>query len=241
MPITVMMSGGIDSEIVARSFLSKKIPFTATIFSYLPNRSRDDIPWAIDFCKANGIKYEVIPFDIIQFFRVEAPDYFKRYKMHEPFAAVDIKRMELVDSYPVFGNGDVYIEYKKETRNFYSVELGSYALPWVWQQEHSHPACWRFFKFTPEIQASFLLDPLTQHWLDNAPKMNWDNNRLWKIFFAKHHWPEMPIREKLTGYERLAGDYLELQEDLKKIYSYKRDKHYIPINQLIKDLNPCEL
>ena len=78
-PIVLLLSGGIDSEIVARSFLSAKIPFTATIFSYLPNRSREDIPWAINFCEANKIQYKVIPFDIINFFKSEAFDIIHRF------------------------------------------------------------------------------------------------------------------------------------------------------------------
>ena len=237
-PLVILMSGGIDSEIVVRSFLEAGVSFKVIFFSFLPNRSRDDIPMGIEFCKSRNISFEIIPFDIVKFLKEEAMSYIHKYKIHEPFAAVDIRKMEMIDGYPIFGNGDVYLEWDKESNSAFSVEQGSYCIPWIWQKENQKQGCWRFFKFTAEVLASSLIDPLTKTWVQLAPKMSWQNNRVWKNLFAKQHWPDLYVREKLTGYERVAGEYLALQRELKPLYSYKKDICYWPYKELIKKLLP---
>ena len=67
----------------------------------------------------------------------------------------------------------------------------------IGKSKQEKPDAGGFLKFTPELQASYLLDPMIQHWIEFAPKMNWENNRIWKSLFAKRLWPEMPLRGKV--------------------------------------------
>ena len=49
------MSGGLDSEVMAESFLRADVPFSASIWKYKNNLNMYDIKHAIKFCKTNKI------------------------------------------------------------------------------------------------------------------------------------------------------------------------------------------
>lgn len=58
-PILLYLSGGLDSELVARFMLDAKIPFTPVCFKWLDESNqvgnKDDIQYAFDFCAEHGL------------------------------------------------------------------------------------------------------------------------------------------------------------------------------------------
>ncbi len=234
-PIRVLLSGGVDSEVVARSFLDSGIPFEARIFRF-KGQGLFDIHYAINFCKARDIKYKIIDFDQDHFLENELEDYVTKYKIHEPFIAFDLKRWQMIDGLPIFGNGDVYLEVINN--EIYSVESGSYAIPWVWQKEHSMDGHYRFFKLSAELQLSFLNEPRLEIWKNLIPQMQFENSRWWKQWIYKDIWSDLLIRNKLTGYELFGEKYMYYQKALKNRFGYEKDKHFIELNFLSSQLRP---
>ena len=63
-PIKLLMSGGIDSECMADSFMKAQIPFTALILEMPDKLNFHDIASAYCYCTDNFIPYEIVPFNI---------------------------------------------------------------------------------------------------------------------------------------------------------------------------------
>lgn len=67
-PINVLMSGGKDSEVVARSFLDVGVPFQATLFRF-GNMNAHDLVYAEHFCKKFNVPYEIKDFDLFAYYK----------------------------------------------------------------------------------------------------------------------------------------------------------------------------
>ena len=67
--ILVHFSGGIDSEIICRSFLENGHPFKAMIFRFENNLNLHDIAYAVKFCKEYNIEYSIVDFSILDFLK----------------------------------------------------------------------------------------------------------------------------------------------------------------------------
>ena len=246
--INLLLSGGIDSEFMARIFLDAKISFKATIFNFIPDKSRHDIPLAIEFCEANSINYQVINFDLLGFFQSqEFQTLTEQYQIHKPFAAVDIKRWQMCDDFPIFGNGDVILksvgDYNcaseiYDNMKVVSVEDGAHALPYVWQTDNNIDGCYRFFKHSPEQYLSVLLDPDIQNWINMTQFYSPSIHRAFKIPFYQRFYPDMKNRKKLTGYEKLAEEYFAVQKELLSKYNYLKDNADIEYNEIVSKLMP---
>jgi hypothetical protein len=62
------LSGGMDSEVMALSFLAAQVNFEAVIIRFNADLNLHDIQHAIDFCEQHKIKYNFFELDIIHFF-----------------------------------------------------------------------------------------------------------------------------------------------------------------------------
>ena len=66
--ILLCMSGGLDSEVMAESFLKAGVPFSASIWKYKKDFNAYDIKSAIRFCEENGIDYDIEECDLELFY-----------------------------------------------------------------------------------------------------------------------------------------------------------------------------
>ena len=234
-PIVVMMSGGVDSEVVCRAFREAGIPIRARLFRY-KKAILEDVRLAREFCESQSIPLEIVDFDEDRFLSDDLPKYAEVYRIHEPFAAFDIHRMETTNGYPVFGAGDLVLE--QADGQITSYELGSFSIPRVYQRRSSRKGCYQFFQYTPELMLSFLREPILRKWIEIAPRVGLANSRYWKMCLYKSIWPDMVFRKKYTGYERFAGPYLKAQEELTRRHGYRGDRLSLPVESLIRALEP---
>lgn len=63
----ITMSGGIDSEVTAQTFLNLGIPFRVLILSLFEGINRGDIIWAVKWCKDNDIEYKIVNLSLDEF------------------------------------------------------------------------------------------------------------------------------------------------------------------------------
>ena len=74
--------------------------------------------------------------------------------------------------------------------------------------EHNGTVNNRFYIHTPEIMLAWLMDKDIAHWIRIeralASKFGNINFHLIKAFVLYRHWPELEVRPKFNGYERLG-------------------------------------
>lgn len=208
LPIGLLVSGGIDSEVMLKSFVFAGIPVTAYILSFDDKWNVHDIAWAIAQCETLGVKYKVVDVDIMWFMRSMAMDYANRYNCAslEPLSTMWL--VSRIDDFPVLANGDAVIR-KEGYQDWKVVErecIFAHYIQMVHERIQGVPA---FFQYTPELMLNYAIQPAIRRMVDKtiSPSMEFPNGMgLYGIQYAKYGvYKEFDIapRPKYTGYEKL--------------------------------------
>lgn len=235
--IKIFLSGGLDSEITARAFIDAGVSFEPVFMSY-KRQLWDETYHANRFCQEMGLRLATIELDEDKFFDEDLERIAEQYFVNEPFAAFDIKRLELVDGYCVFGTGDLVLEWSQELGNIGSLEIGAMALPQIYLEKAQRKSCYQFFQYTPELMLSYLNEPVIQEWVRLAPEIGFQDVRYFKYHMYKKHWSNVFIRNKYYGYERFADQYFKAQQKLKNRFGYQGDRIHITYESLLNQLDP---
>lgn len=118
----LFLSGGIDSEAMAESFLLAKIQFTVVIGRYNNNQDSNssmndhDISHAFEFCEKHNLSYEVIDLDVFSFLESEKYlEYGKKYGCRSPQLAVHLYMLDQVEGDCfVLGGNPIFPVFEKE-------------------------------------------------------------------------------------------------------------------------------
>lgn len=239
MPLYVCVSGGIDGEVVCRSFLQAGISFTPVVFEY-KKHNRQDLSLLKSFIQSKGLQLKIIPFDEELFVKNELPQWCERYTISEPFIAFDMARIERLDGAVVFGCGDLILQ--DSSAGIVSLERGALFQVYEYMQTEKRVGCYQFFQGSAEIMWSFLNDPIMKKWLELQPRMQFKDSRQFKSYLYKKIWPDIELRKKWTGYERFAILYLTAQAELQKKFPIQDDCNIL-LQDLKKQLagNPAEI
>lgn len=234
LPLFVCVSGGIDGEVVARSMMEVGAAFTPVLFQYKKHRP-DDLKNAHHFAKTFGLSLRVIDFDENTFFKGEFLKLAEQHALYEPFVAFDLKRMQMLDGFSVFGAGDIVLE-RRPGLDPVSFESGSLFQPERLFRAQGGKTCYRFFQSTAELMLSFLRDPIIAKWIEIHDELGMANSRQFKSYMYKSHWPDVVLRKKWTGYERFSGLYLEAQAQLHRQRPRYQDRYDLPLTRLLSEL-----
>lgn len=107
LPITVLYSGGIDSEIVMESFRTTKIEIRAAFCKYENNYNGHDFEYAQEYCNGHGIPLDIVDLNLMKFWDQEVYDYASLAGCLSPQLNVIMWLMEQLDGYLVAATGDV--------------------------------------------------------------------------------------------------------------------------------------
>lgn len=258
-PIMICFSGGLSSEIVAKSFLEAAVPFEVVImklkFDDEDNINYYDTKYAVDFCRDHDINVNYITVDLIDFFRNKLPDLVKRYKTDNWEALL---HMQMIKQFPkyhlVMGGGDMNLRrHRNYGRNkleglFIEEELVSIAAIEAAREVGATGVSSRFFFHTPELMLAWLLDDDVSHWIkyEAAVFNKFVNMNHWAIkpYALYRHWPDCVIRSKVTGNERAmakmgqSSEHRDIKLFLENLNIYKRAEVIIDYKDLMYWLNP---
>jgi hypothetical protein len=258
-PILLFLSGGIDSEVVARSFLEAGVPFEVATANIIHNGkivNEHDTRYAISFIEKFNLRAHTININFI--------DLANRYKQiretnnsAEPYYKVSMGYFNHIMIYEQFykdyfcvnGDGKIVINPYRSYNQIEPIQYGLYAgksfscsalAPYELSTRTSTNFV-RFFCYTPELLLALVLDQDIQHWIKYEKALmgshGWMNIHTIKSFVLYKIWPEMEVRPKLVGFENIP-EYSELYfNDF-----YNDDNSYvkIPISTLIDMLLPKE-
>lgn len=238
-PIIVGLSGGSDSQMTCLALREAGVPFKALIGKWRWHSSSEvtnshDIETAYAFCKKFNIEYLDFDVNIDEFFRTTAVNRAKMYGMNNARTIVQTATMDVVGSNYcyIMAGGDImmYPWPEAKARKHDLPMLTDRITEAVWTQkpvpvlqhmlEQGYEGTSKFFLYTPELIASYLLDPVTEKFiaLQNSILVSfcevtqmenwwkcWQN--LFKPMMTHTHWPEMIPAPKYTGFEGLNRTY----------------------------------
>ena len=235
----VFFSGGVDSELVLRSYLDVGAKPIVNIFRFEDHINEYDVSYAIVVCEQLGVDYNVIDFNLKRFFENDAEEISEIAQIDRPRGLPQLKFLDYAEGFAVLGIGD-----PRWTRRIQD------DTPWILlDQEHDTgwdkyilhrkmPAIAQWFKWTPELVLAYTeLD-----WFKNLViKNKWPGREgvtSTKLIGYREAYPDMLDRTKKTGMEPIDNLINEFEGFLEKKYGGLPFRQVVPrsLEQLRREL-----
>lgn len=221
--IYVLLSGGLDSEIVARSFIEADIDITCIIGRFNGFMNEHDIRYAINFCIEYEVKYEFLDINIIDFWKYKLYKYASSTGCISPQLPIVMYIADQVDGHAVLGSGECYLvqNHLHVFELWEKEKIASWYRHFLINNKEGTPG---FFQYTPELMLSFINDKIITEIKDKCEGVStyYEKTKLYK-----EYWPELKDRKIYTGFEK----YEELDYNLYRPYLEAKFGHY---NQVAK-------
>lgn len=204
--LVLALSGGVDSEVMARVFVEANIPFRAVTWRYNQYANLHDIKYAQTFCRNMMIDLEIVDIDLNQFHLKDIIRYQTLgYEFTHPAHAIKLKMIAWADEQAatlVAGEGDqileeynqiVHLAYTRDQPAFYDYienHCVQKHFPLFFQQNI------HMMRAYQEIDIIKLLLTSPKRYYQNKQR-NMD-----KTFVYHSEWPEMLRRPKYHGWEK---------------------------------------
>lgn len=249
--IWLCFSGGIDSEILLRSFIDAKIPFAVASVRLSQNANAHDLEWAERAVKALNIKtWKIFDLDVNRFFHSgQALDYAVSTQCTSPELLSTMWLMDQVDGYPVLGSGECLLVRQYQPGYVPGVSSYDSSCPWylieketvsswykygIWRKRSCAPG---FFQFTPQQIQAFMVDPIVQRLVANQIVGKRDSASVKHDIYANYY-PELERRTKYTGYEQLSDLRIDFQAFLERRFPGTHQYHYTPVKDFLIGKEP---
>lgn len=239
-PLYVLMSGGIDSEQVARVFLELKIDFTALTMTHKNKTNLHDIKDAIDFCTNHNIKQTFVELDTEYFFSQQIEKYINQgYRSTNVYHYLQLFLIDKLEELGGFGIGGAGEQVYYTVDNEVHLKINPhYTLGMDYCKNNNYQHNLWFNLSTPEIYASYLNIDLVKL-LTKEPEyfVNHHYASFEKIIIYHSHWPKMKKRFKYSGFEYLQETMRDIKEkELTERFPDLID-YYFPIENVKRELN----
>jgi hypothetical protein len=239
----ILLSGGLDSEVVLRSFLESGKQFKAISNKFLNDLNSHEI----DYIEKLKIKFDFDhvynEIDIVDFLQSQrAKDLISISKCTKPEM---LPTMELIynvakkmNGVPVLGNGDFYVskDINESTIQWNYIEY-EYILAWMrFCISENITAATNFFQFTPEIVLSVGKDALMKHLFSKSPEGK-VSSRSTKYLVYKKNWIDAELRPKYHGSEKVMELCNSLRNGICKNYDTYTELWKMPVDQFLSTLD----
>jgi hypothetical protein len=197
--LSLLFSGGVDSEIILRVYKDLKIPLNVFIFKYENNFNYRDVACAIRICESLNCKFTIIDFNLKKFFENDAYDIWTKCYTDTSGRLPQMAFSNYVDGVSIMGSGEP--EWRKQTDNTWKFELDESDKIWsVYNKTIGKNVICDWYEYSPEIIVSHLKLPYVQKLLNNEipGKLSSVSS---KGLIHKNIWPDLEIRQKLVGFE----------------------------------------
>jgi hypothetical protein len=240
--LTLLFSGGADSEIVLRSYLAIGYPIDVIIYRYENDFNLYDVSYAVTICNMLGVDYKIIDFNLAKFYENDAERYSELSEIDRPAALPYLKFLEITDGIPVLGQGDPW---------WYRTQHIDYSIKGTWVYGDME-----IFTGTSKFLLS-INKPGIPTWFKWRPGLVWAYTNLeWfkiltndgikgkagvsstKLQGYKEIFPDMINRVKVTGFEKIGSLVAEFEEFLSKKNKglRYRQEHLRTYDELRKDI-----
>lgn len=219
---SLLFSGGMDSELVLRSYLELNHSFDVNIFRYENNYNIYDVSHAVVVCEALGVPYKIIDFNLEKYYESDAEEISELAQIDRPRALPQLKFIDYVDHIPIIGASDCrwYREHDNyNTRSPWCVQCFEHDIGYSkYIREINRPAVAEWFKWTPGVVLSY-----TQlNWFKKLVTDQFHGKlgtTSTKYYGYKEVYPELLNRVKKTGFEYVDHLVFEFESHLEKKYN----------------------
>lgn len=217
--LVVLFSGGVDSEIMLRSFLKIGVIPKVVIARYENDYNIYDVSYAITICSILNVPYTIIDLNLQKFYENDAERMSDLAQIDRPRALPYCKLLEMVDGFPLLGASDL-TPYR--TNNDYSIKgtwmnrCWEHDIGWSkFLREINKPGIAEWFKWTPGLVISYLKLSWFQKLINDEYYGKLGSSST-KILGYREAYPDLITRTKQTGFEKIDTLAAEVEANLIK-------------------------
>lgn len=212
----VMFSGGTDSEIVLRAL--KHIGAKPNVFFIRFNNgyNHTDYLEAIRITDDMNIKFNVIDFDVVQFYKSgQATEFSKDIQCRQMAYLVVLHHILKLNTPSIMG-GELFFQ---RTTNIdggkwhYSFRENEDGAAMRFSIKYNIPLVNEWFSYTPEVMAYYIMNPKIQNLFNDRYNYKLGSPST-KNSILREYMPEIVCSMKLTGYENLLGFNFDTYQNL---------------------------
>ncbi len=235
-PPSILMSGGVDSEVVAESFRVQGIPFRAIIFKFEKNLNQHDVEWAIKYVQDHKVNFEIIPFDIVRFYKSEEIKHLAQITLCPyPMLITQAKMVDFLQArgdFALGGGSDPRYRYINNQWLYFTEEYEDCAKRL--QIIKGFSAQVSFFLWRSEIFYAHASDPFIEKIFSvKNPEKTFSYQ--YKHEFLKQHF-NVKSREKFRGYEKFTDLHQNTTQNLIKLLGHTYDEYFFWTRESLRSL-----
>ena len=242
--IALFLSGGTDSEIVARNFVDIGIKPKCFVIKFKDDYNSSDVNEAIGLAAELDLDLNIIDFDVKDFlYSGEATEFGRELQCTQITYLMVYHSIKKIGMPAVMG-GEVFLKRNINTDPstwFYCIRENEDASAMRFSLKFNLPLVNEYFSYTPELLLYYLEDPDITNLV--TTKYNYKLTSVSsKNAILKRLVPEIRVRKKTHGFERLLGFNFEAYRQLtyEQIMRLESTVDGIEINKAINILKGNE-
>lgn len=217
--ITLLLSGGVQSEWLARLFQKSDIPFQALIYRF-NSANHFDIDGGLEFCRKNGIRHEVRDWDVRSFLSEEVYGLAKKCRIPDLRTLAAFQMCQMTPGHAVRAGG-----LPTAVWDTGHLKISS-AVRWDWERRlgaaFASQFTLAFFSSHDPIIRAYLGHPLFKEWIETSPILGLENSREWREIILRSDFDEVLPRASWTGMENVLENLNEVTEKLRGLFKDRR-------------------
>ena len=232
-PITLFLSGGIDSEVMLLAFRDAQVEFDCTIISLKNGLNLHEVGIATAICDRYGITKRYIEIDPFRLW-YNPPEWMQQYRMDSGLLYVFLEAIDQSwDRFQVIGgNPNIKVDVWNPTVPYMELRKSMLCHTMAWM-DYEHPSVSFFHMYTPELMYHWLNHPIFEAWGAQVEGTRiFDFDQVKTLFYRTEYKEIMFSRPKATGEERLRTHIQDLWEN-----QWKANRPFNPVvRRTVEDL-----
>ena len=237
-PIYVLLSGGIDSELVAKLLLKLGVKFKALTLKHEEGTNEHETRYADWFCKQYKVEQEIVSLNIKNFIEHGTEKYIDQgYRATKIYYYQQLLLIEKLEELGGFGIGGAYEQIYHTIDNQIHLKFNpSYMMAMDWCKNHNINHQLWFYLETPELVGSWMNLELIQFLLQRPDYfINQDWINVEKSLVYHQQWPEIGRRRKASGFEPIEKFREVKEKQLRNLFPDLIDM-YVPLSTIKQQL-----
>lgn len=234
----IFLSGGVDSEIIARTFVKLGLDFEPFFIRFADGLNLHEKHYVDIFAKQTGKKVNYIDVDLYKWCDHDLgfKNYMKTYHTWDLATPLQIwAREQIPKSFSVIsGNYEPHL-FKWQLDESLKLEWAHFfeESPFMARMKHCMDKEFNdypfFYLYRPELYAAYSMDPIVMKMIENPFKLSLAST---KKLMMEYYFPEMPVRNKFTGFEKVQPTWRTVFDEICKDFGYIDGSFAVPHSKI---------